>query len=146
MGSAITSGRMVSGDPRVPGNYAEETHVGTGLDVQRPPLPDIQHLLVLASGVGAWGGSCAPRRAGRWERLSMSPPHQVGQVPQYAAPSRVPAGQVQPVQNSLSVVQGPEDSEQKKDGVCGQHASLPVCRGDPRCLRGHRREDGENED
>lgn len=76
MGSAFTSGRTVSGDAGVPGwaglgpllshlpplsrNYAEETLVGPGLDLRRRPLPDRQHLLVLASGVGAWVAPVPP--------------------------------------------------------------------------------------
>lgn len=40
--------------------HAAEAHVGIGLDVRRPPLPHLQHLLVLASGVGVQGGHFAP--------------------------------------------------------------------------------------
>lgn len=110
--------------------------MGAGLDMWRPPHPDLQHLLGLVSGVGVWEGALPPEEQVDRLRLSMCPPHQVGQAPGYAAPARVPEGQMQPVQDCVSVIQGPGDSE-RKEGIHGQHASLHAFGGDLGYLGSH---------
>lgn len=110
--------------------------MGVGLDMRRPPLPDLQHLLVLVSRVGVWVGTLLPEEQVDELRLSVCSPRQVGQAPGYAAPARVPTGQMQPVQDCVSVIQGPGNSE-RKEGIHGQHASLHAFGGDPGHLRGH---------
>lgn len=55
--------------------YAEEAHVGTGLDLWHPPLPDHQHLCLLVSVAGEARRHGLPQNVWLGQaRLTLSPP------------------------------------------------------------------------
>ncbi|KAK2089181.1 hypothetical protein P7K49_035088 [Saguinus oedipus] len=74
MGVGLAQEPWVLTLPPLSRKHAEEAHVGAGLDVRRPPLPELQHLLVLVRSRGGpthstWGvdagvGACIPREPG----------------------------------------------------------------------------------